>query len=114
MITIELPLKVVSEGNAREHWRARHGRRAKQRQDINLTCSRELANVSPPCSVKFTRIAPRCFDTDNLASSFKAVRDEISALLGVDDGRTDLIRFEYDQRKGKPKEYGIVIEVQPM
>lgn len=64
----------------------------------------------PPVEVVLTRIAPRELDDDNLARSFKAVRDQVAVHLGVDD-RSKLVTWRYAQEKGKPREYAVRIEV---
>lgn len=65
---------------------------------------------APPADVFLTRIAPRKLDSDNLAASFKHVRDEVARWLGVDDGIESVV-WHYAQRQGKPKEYAVMIEV---
>lgn len=71
-----------------------------------------------PCKVTLTRIAPRLLDTgDNLPMAFKKSRDVIADMLipGLQPGRADddpRIEWSYDQKKGAPKEYAIVIEIE--
>lgn len=111
------PIRIQSEMNNREHWRSRKKRFATQRFFIRL----QLAGCQkdprwgfidgPPYIVTLTRIAPRRFDDDNLASGFKACRDEIAAILKIDDGDSR-ITFLYDQQKGKPREYAIRIRIE--
>ena len=50
-------------------------------------------------------------DSDNLASSLKAVRDGVADAMGVDDG-CSRIQWCYAQRKGKPREYAVLVEIQ--
>lgn len=40
---------------------------------------------------------PRRLDSDNLATSMKALQDAIADYLGIDDGDEDRIRWEYGQ-----------------
>jgi hypothetical protein len=54
-----------------------------------------------PVEVRLTRVAPRKLDDDNLASACKGVRDEVAAMLGVDDGDERLVRFSYGQERGE-------------
>ena len=61
-----------------------------------------------PAHVRLTRQAPRQLDTDNLSSSFKAMRDGVADALGIDDG-SGLISWCYDQQKRK--QYGVLIAV---
>jgi hypothetical protein len=104
---IELPLRIESVANLREHWRKRAAR-AKGHKLAALAVP-----VHPlPCVVTLTRIAPRELDDDNLQSGFKALRDGIAARLGVDD-RDPRIRFQYRQQKGPPKVYAARVDIQP-
>ena len=62
--------------------------------------------------ITLTRIAPRPLDSDNLARSFKAIRDGIADALKINDGSKRLT-WNYEQRKGsKPKQYAVQIEIQ--
>lgn len=103
----ELPIRIESVANVREHW-ARKAKRAK--------AHRQAAMAVPahplPCVVTLTRIAPRKLDDDNLASGFKALRDGIADRLSVDDG-DPRIRFVYRQQTGQPKQYAARVEIQP-
>lgn len=109
-LSIRVPIRTVSEANQNEHWRNRHRRRKKQRQDIGLflnTCKRPRL----PCDVWLTRIAPRQLDPgDNLNNSMKAIRDQIAVFLGVDDN-DERVRWRYQQRRGEPREYAVLIEI---
>lgn len=105
---IELPLRIESCANKREHWATR-ARRTKAHRLAALAVP-----VHPlPCVVTLIRVAPRKLDDDNLASGFKALRDGIADRFGVDDG-DPRIRFKYDQVRGKAKEYGARVLVEPM
>lgn len=109
-LAIRIPIRTVSEMNQREHWAKRHRRKKSQQRTVGLilnTCKR----IRPPCDVWLTRIAPRKMDTDNLASSFKHCQDQIAAWLGIDDGDTSKVCWRYQQRKGEPKEYAVLIEI---
>jgi len=61
--------------------------------------------------VTLTRIAPQELDDDNLARSFKAIRDGIADAVGVDD-RSKRFRWKYDQEKGGPKKYSVRIHIE--
>ncbi len=61
----------------------------------------------------FGRIAPRPFDDDGLAISFKAIRDEVAKQLGHDDNPDSKIKWAYSQRRGEVKEHSVVITVTP-
>lgn len=105
---IELPLRIESVANRREHWATR-ARRTKTHRLAALAVP-----LHPlPCVVTLTRIAPRKLDDDNLASGFKALRDGIADRLGVDDG-DERVRFQYRQERGKRKEYAARVAIEPM
>ncbi len=114
-ITLQLPIKVISEANARDHWKTRWRRNLAQSTEVgaewlNLTKRRPFPL---PCVVRFTRIAPKWLDSDALVGSFKHVRDEVARRLGVDDGDTTKVSFEYDQAPLGRNDYWILIEVRP-
>ncbi|WP_051943786.1 MULTISPECIES: hypothetical protein [Luteibacter] len=98
--------------NAREHWRARASRTKRERDaaKLMLVVARRPAL---PVVVRLVRIAPRKFDDDNLSGAFKAIRDGVADAYGIADNDKTVIRFEYDQERGAPHEYGIRIEVSP-
>ncbi len=62
-----------------------------------------------PITVIITRIGPQKMDDDNLAVACKYVRDQIAAVVGVDDG-SPLYTWRYAQRRGK---YGVDVEITP-
>lgn len=109
-LRVKIGIPTVSELNQREHWAKTHRRRKSQRQAVGLilnTCKRPKL----PCDVWLIRISPRKLDVDdNLPSAFKAIRDEVARWLGVDDGGDQVI-WRYDQRKGKPGEKAVIIEI---
>lgn len=110
----ELPIKTQSENNAREHWRARHARRHRQRKAVAAMCA-SLEDAFEPevdLEVRLTRIAPRRLDEgDNLSGSMKAIRDAVAELLGRDDAPGSGVEWAYSQEKGPPKTYAVRVEV---
>lgn len=87
-LVVTVPVKTVSETNAREHWASRHRRRATIRQTVGLVVRGALqgAGVTGPLTVEMTRLGPTGgLDDDNLIGSLKAVRDGVADALGVDD-----------------------------
>jgi hypothetical protein len=108
-IIIDIPLRVVSEANAHEHWRARQKRAKQQRFIAYALVGRHFKYLpSFPVTVKFTRLAPRKLDSDNLAGACKAARDGVADVYGIDDG-DERWGWEYGQEKAK--QYGIRIEI---
>lgn len=127
MISVTIPIRLVSEMNAREHWAKKASRVRSQRAIVTMklrTCAltpawllsnpaKMTASVldSTMHEVTLTRIAPRPFDLhDNLRSSFKACVDSVASWLGLDD-RDPRVRWSYAQEKGAPRYYAVRIEV---
>lgn len=110
-MTVDIPLRAVSETNQREHWSSRNRRRKQQRGWTTLYLN---SNRPPPLPVRVTlvRIAPRPLDTDNLWSSLKAFRDGVADHYEVDDN-DEQIAWDVAQEKGEPKEYAVRINVEP-
>jgi hypothetical protein len=108
MIEVELPLRVESVANLREHWAVKGKRTTLHR---HTACT--LVPAHPlPVVVTLTRIAPRRLDDDNLRSGFKAIRDGIADRLGVDD-RDPRIEWRYAEKRGKPKQYAALVRIEP-
>lgn len=90
LLSVTVPVQTVSELNRRDHWREKH-KRATGQKDIVLLMLRTARVVDrqamrPPYVVRLTRIAPKpIHDSDNIASSTKAIRDTVAHFLGVDD-----------------------------
>lgn len=111
------PIRIESEMNKREHWRARKKRFSTQRFFVRLQfagCPKDPRwgfLDEPPYIVTLTRIGPRTLDDDNLAGGFKAVRDEIAAILHIDDG-DPRITWLYAQQRGRAREYAIRIRIE--
>lgn len=106
------PIKLVSEANMREHW-ALKNKRKKSQQQMLQACWIKAGLLdfvwAFPLKITFTRIGVRKLDSDNLAGSGKAVRDQIAKLLNVNDGDESKVTWHYEQRKGSPKQYGLEI-----
>ena len=115
---ILLAIRTESEANLRENWHVKAKRVRMQRQITRVMIEQECKrgkwqdNDFPGLTyiVTLTRVAPRPLDTDNLARSFKAVRDGIADALGIDDGSKRLT-WNYAQEKGPPKRYAVRIEI---
>lgn len=109
---ITLPIKVTSPANGSHgHWR----KSAKERSNQRLVVAWGLRPLMPaalPVVVTLTRIGVRDLDTDNLAGAFKSVRDAVAAWLGCGDSPSDPVTWVYAQRRGKPKQYAVEINVE--
>jgi hypothetical protein len=113
---VELPIHTVSEANVRTHWAAKAQRTKLHRSTAQWQMRAQAGHGFRhplPCVVTLTRIAPRELDGDNLQTSMKAVRDGIADWLGVDD-RNPQVTWNYAQKKGKPKQYAVTVEVSPI
>lgn len=114
MIQVRVPQLVPkgSGSNQREHWAVKASRVKHERAMVRLVLSSR--NPSPlPVVVTLTRCAPRLLDDDNAVGSMKAVRDEVAAWLGVDDG-DPRVRFVVVQQKTPKLRQGTLIRVAPM
>lgn len=105
MIAYDLPLRIESVANKREHW----GKRA-ARTKLHRFAAIAVQPHPLPCVVTLVRIAPRSLDGDNLQSGFKALRDGIAKRLGVDDA-DPRVEWRYGQARGKAKEYAARVEI---
>lgn len=103
---IELPLRIESVANKREHWSTR-SRRTKAHRMAALAVPQHPL----PCVVTLIRVAPRPLDGDNLQSGFKALRDGIADRLGVADN-DPRIEWRYGQVRGKAKEYAARVKIE--
>lgn len=110
VISVELPIRIVSVANLRECWQAKARRTKAHRTAVQWACG-WLIRHPMPCRVILTRIAPRDLDSDNLQSAFKATRDGVADMLGVKDN-DPRVTWEYTQERGKPKEYAARIAIQ--
>jgi hypothetical protein len=112
----KINLKTVSESNSSEHWSKKAKRHKNQKKAIWFELLTKKSGIQLPCIIKLSRVAPRLLDDDNLVSSFKWIRDAIAEeITGIQiAGRADdtpMIKWQYAQEKGLPKEYAIKIEI---
>lgn len=107
-VVADIDIKIESVANKREHWAAKHRRAKKHRALASKIPEALLPDL--PCVVVLTRIAPRQLDGDNLQSGFKALRDGIADVLGVDDADPS-VTWRYRQMRGEPKQYAARITI---
>lgn len=111
------PLETVSEGNLFEHYHKANARHKMQKKFIKDNMRAISIYANQPITIKLIRISPRKLDEhDNLRFAFKFIVDAIADLLspGKEAGQADnnpLIKWDYGQEKGKPKQKGIRVEV---
>lgn len=103
-ILVRLPIRLVSEANARGHWSKKYKRGAAQRNAAALTLRPQVQGMTGPWWILITRVAPRRLDSDNLQTSAKAIRDGIAEALGINDGDDSAATWVYDQRKAEMRE----------
>ena len=117
IVNWQLPIKTASEGNSSENHFVKAKRHRIQKRRITDQFLKERPKITFPCRVILTRIAPRSLDShDNLPMSLKWVADAIAENLipGKAVGRADdskEITWEYRQKKGKVREYAVIIEL---
>ena len=110
-------LITVSEANTFENYYTANKRHKLQKQYVNIYFRDISIYKNTPVVIKLIRISPRKLDShDNLPMAFKYIVDSIADLLnpGKTSGRADdseLIKWEFGQEKGKPKEKGTKLEV---
>lgn len=96
-ITVTVPFALPSAANLREHWATRARRERQQRQWAGVALRTEgreflrqwrvmAGNPRLKMHCLLTRVGARKLDSDNVARAFKAVRDEVAACVGIDDG----------------------------
>jgi hypothetical protein len=114
-ITLILDIKAANEANHAEPWRKRHTRHKAQKKAIFVALLNCKHLVSLPCTLRFSRYAPRMLDShDNLPMSFKWICDQVCAELtgelrpGLADSNKDFT-MKYDQVKSK--KYYVKIEI---
>lgn len=103
---INIPIKIISEANRREHHMAKY-RRVKRQQMITMAfCLQNLGYIRKwpgRYKITFTRIIGKRgkkFDEgDNLNVSFKAIRDALTRYMRIDDG-SDRLEWSYGQERG--------------
>ena len=114
IVSVTLPLRLVSVANVREHG-ARRGRRFGDHKHV-VYCSlygrlRDAGLSGAPCRATITRLGPRRLDPDNKVAAMKGVIDGIAAAVGVDDGDP---RWDWVWRQEASKTYGVRIEIEAL
>ncbi len=115
-IMVFVPHKIVSEANNRDHWT----KKKKRKDSLQVAVAAHLLKIKTfplPCIITLERIGKRLLDDDNLAHSFKHVRDMIAKIIieridfvhngpiGCYDGDPRLT-WKYEQRTQKKSVFG--------
>ena len=109
-VICQMPLRIISEANSRDHWRTKAGRAKLHRATARAMLQQHSRpQHTGPVSITLTRISSRKLDDDNLASGFKSVRDGVADWLGINDG-SERLTWRYAQRKGSPMGCEVIAE----
>ncbi len=112
MIIVTVPIKTISEANTTGAWRTKARRVKEQKRVVGLVMSQfDPALVKLPAVVRLTRCSFGQLDSDNLASSCKAARDAVAQWIGIDDGDTTRVVYQYAQGYSARGTYSLTVEV---
>jgi len=104
-----------SQGRTRGGQIARSKARAKVRRSAWLCALSSKAWGPPmlPVVVTMRRVAPSAGldEHDGLRGALKPVVDGLADALGLKSDRDPRVRWAYDQRRGRPGEYAVEVEV---
>ncbi len=110
------PLRIMAEQNQREHWAVKAKRQKMHRTAMSILlggfharCWLKAHGRSERFSVRLVRIGKRKMDSDGCVAGFKACRDGIAEVFGIDDG-SDRWDWRYEQRI--EKRYGVEITIE--
>lgn len=116
MLSLTVPLRTGLGLNERDrHFGQRVRRVAAERSVVAwaLLAATKGAKPALPCVVTLTRLGPtHGLDDDGCQGSLKGVRDQVAEWLGVDDRRSDVVRYEYRQERAK--KWSVRIAFSPM
>lgn len=115
IVDYTFPIKIESAQNNSSHWAARMAKKKKLQTQLHYFWKSENPpHIKPMSTILLTRIAPRFYDDDNLATNYKIFRDFLADLLypGLAPGRADaFFQWKYNQQKGKTREYAVNIKI---
>lgn len=111
--SVFVPIKTTStNAKLRQHWRANRRSSKNERRVTALLMLAELdvsaLKAQLPLRILVKRLSPGLLDGDNLQGALKAVRDEVAAVLGIDDA-DPRATWLYDQAKCKRGEHGVLV-----
>lgn len=101
-ITVNIPLRLGTGQNMREHHMVRTKRVKSERHAVAwATNAKPRPPSTIPLVVHMVRVSPGTvkLDDDNLVGAWKSCRDQLADWLGRDDGH-DSVTWTYGQRKG--------------
>tara|TARA_R110000822_G_scaffold31017_3_gene89923 strand:+ start:549 stop:860 length:312 start_codon:yes stop_codon:yes gene_type:complete len=97
-----LPIRLASTANLREHWAAKY-----KRTKVHKNAAIVIQKHPLPCTVEIIRVGKRNLDGDNLQNACKSLRDGIAARLGVDDA-DPRVTWKYTQQRG---DYAAIVRI---
>lgn len=111
-LPVLIPVRTVSEANTHEHWRRRNDRASQQRSITAAMLTTVTERPALPCTLRLTRLtsATKLMDSDNAIGSMKHVRDSVAEWLGVDDGPSGPVTWDYGPQE-RAKYYAVRVEV---
>lgn len=124
VVMFVLPVKTVSEKNAREHWAPKAKRVKAQRIGASILthalCGYADADRPTvrfvhvdPIEVTLTRISPRKLDDDNLQRSLSAIRDGVADAICKDcNDRDPRVTWRYGEEYGGVGVYGVRVRIE--
>ena len=113
-VSFEIPLRLYSIANMSEHWGKRAARSRNERWLGKIYTNQNVLHHVMGVGrfkIALTRTGPRKLDSDNLASSFKHVRDGIADALGINDGSEKL---EWIYKQEISKAYFVKVEIEEL
>jgi hypothetical protein len=102
-------LRLVNVANARENWRVRTSRVAREHAAVSSALRGVALPAGPRWRVTITREGPRALDDDGLTIACKGVRDAVAAALGCDDGPTGPVVWQVAQARATG--YAVTVRV---
>ena len=117
LLSVYLPIRLMSEANAHEHWRMRARRSSEHHaawklHSLTVTEAQKKAAIQAleagNLLVNIVRVEPRKLDSDNAAGCGKFLRDSIAIWLGIDDADT---RVRWVVTQEKPGKRGARVEM---
>lgn len=120
MIHVYIPIKTTNPnngqtGNSRIAGIMKAKRRKEQRSTVRLVVENKCRAfpLGLPVQVVVRRVAPSAgLDPhDGLGAALKSCVDAIADALGFTNDRDPRLTWVLEQRRGKPKEYGIEVEI---
>jgi hypothetical protein len=107
-ITWFVPVQTKNPLNTREHWRKVSARAAEEKELTLISAPKNVPKLALPCVVVLTRLSQRTMDShDGLRAALKHIADGVAEWVGVDDKRSDVIRFQYEQEPCRKGENGV-------